>query len=249
MGTLIRSALAAALAVTAFTAPVQARAGLFDDDEARRAILDIRARIDAVNARVDAKADKTTSLDLAGQNEQLRGEIARLRGQIEVLTNELTNEQRRQKDFYADLDGRLRKVEPQRMTVDGREVDVQQSEQQSYDAALAQFKASDYKGAAQSFSAFVRSYPQSGYAASAQYWLGNALYADRDYRGAIAAQQTVVTKYPDNPKAPDAMLNIASCYIELKDKVAAKKALETLVGQYPDSNAAQTARQRLVALK
>src|SRR5450830_554844 len=95
MGTLIRSALAAALAVTAFAAPLQAQAGLFDDDEARRAILDIRARIDAVNARVDAKADKTTSLDLAGQNEQLRGEIARLRGQIEVLTNELTNEQRR----------------------------------------------------------------------------------------------------------------------------------------------------------
>ena len=140
MRNLTRSMLASALAAAALAAPMQAQAGLFDDDEARRAILDIRARIDAVNARVDAKADKSTSLDLANQNEQLRGEIARLRGQIEVLTNELANEQRRQKDFYADLDGRLRKVEPQRMTVDGREVDVQQSEQQSYDAALAQFK-------------------------------------------------------------------------------------------------------------
>jgi tol-pal system protein YbgF len=135
------------------------------------------------------------------------------------------------------------------MTVDGREVDVQQSEQQAYDAALAQFKAGDYKGAGQSFSAFLRSYPQSGYAASAQYWLGNALYAERDYRGAIAAQQVVVSRYADNPKAPDAMLNIASCYTELKDKAAAKKTLETLIAQYPDSNAAQTARQRLVALK
>lgn len=249
MRTLIRSALALAVTAAALAAPLQAHAGLFDDDEARRAILDIRARIDAVNARVDGKADKTTSLDLASQNEQLRGEIARLRGQIEVLTNELANEQRRQKDFYADLDGRLRKLEPQRMTVDGREVDVQQSEQQAYDAALAQFKGGDYKGAGQSFSAFLRSYPQSGYAASAQYWLGNALYAERDYRGAIAAQQVVVSRYADNPKAPDAMLNIASCYTELKDKAAAKKTLETLIAQYPDSNAAQTARQRLVALK
>lgn len=249
MGTLIRSVMALAVTAAALGAPLQAHAGLFDDDEARRAILDIRARIDAVNARVDGKADKSTSLDLAAQNEQLRGEIARLRGQIEVLTNELANEQRRQKDFYADLDSRLRKVEPQRMTVDGREVDVQQSEQQAYDAALAQFKAGDYKGAGQSFSAFLRSFPQSGYAASAQYWLGNALYAERDYRGAIAAQQVVVSRYADNPKAPDAMLNIASCYIELKDKAAARKALETLVAQYPDSNAAQTARQRLVALK
>jgi len=249
MRTLIKTALAAAITAAACAAPLQVQAGLFDDDEARRAILDIRARIDAVNARVDSKADKTTSLDLASQNEQLRSEIARLRGQIEVLGNELANEQRRQKDFYADLDGRLRKLEPQRMTVDGKEVDVQQSEQQSYDAALAQFKSGDYKGAAQSFSAFLRSYPRSGYAASAQYWLGNALYAQRDYRGAIAAQQTVVTSYSDNPKAPDAMLNIASCYTELKDKAAAKKTLETLLAQYPDSNAAQTARQRLLALK
>ena len=59
----------------------------------------------------------------------------------------------------------------------------------------------------------------------------------------------VLSRYADNPKAPDAMLNIASCYTELKDKAAAKKTLETLVAQYPDSNAAQTARQRLVALK
>jgi tol-pal system protein YbgF len=249
MRTLIKSALAAAITAVACMAPLQSQAGMFDDDEARRAILDIRARIEALNNRVDGKADKGVALDLAGQNEQLRGEIARLRGQIEVLTNELANEQRRQKDFYADLDGRMRKLEPQRMTVDGQEVDVQQAEQQAYDAALAQFKAGDYKSAAQSFAAFVRSYPKSGYAASANYWLGNAYYAQRDYRNAIAAQQVVVTSYADNPKAPDAMLNIASCYTELKDKAAAKKALETLIAQHPDSNAAQTARQRLVALK
>ncbi len=45
------------------------------------------------------------------------------------------------------------------------------------------------------------------------------------------------------------MLNIASCYTELKDKAAAKKALEALIAQYPDSNAAQTAKERLAALK
>src|SRR6478672_3571811 len=100
MRTLIRSALALAVTAAALAAPLQAHAGLFDDDEARRAILDLRSRIDAVNARVDGKADKTSSLDLSGQNEQLRNEIAKLRGQIEVLTNEVANAQRRQKDFY-----------------------------------------------------------------------------------------------------------------------------------------------------
>src|SRR5438105_1798805 len=163
MKTLLKSTLAFALAAAFSYAPLQAQAGLFDDDEARRAILDVRARIDAVNARLENKADKTISLDLAGQNEQLRGEISKLRGQIEVLTNELANEQRRQKDFYTDLDGRLRKLEPKRGTIDGKEVEIQPAEQKAYDTALSLFKAGDYRNAVVAFSDFLRLYPQSGY--------------------------------------------------------------------------------------
>lgn len=249
MNTFIKSTLAAALAAAFCLAPLQANAGLFDDAEARKAILDIRARIDNLNMRLEGKADKTTNLDLAGQNEQLRQEVAKLRGQIEVLSNELANEQRRQKDFYADLDSRLRKVEPQRTTVDGREVSIDPSEQKTYDAALAFFKAGDYKNAGATFFNFLRIYPQSGFAASAHYWLGNTYYAQRDYRNAITSHQTVVQNYPDNSKAPDALLNIASSHIELKDRAAARKALEALVTRYPDSSAAQTAKERLATLR
>lgn len=251
MKTLLRSMLAAAV-MAAACAPA-AHAGLFDDDEARRAILDIRNRIDAlqndVNNRLATKADKTVSLGLSDQSEQLRQEIAKLRGQVEVLTNELANTQQRQKDFYVDLDARLRKLEPQQITVDGREVSVDPGEQKTYDAALAQFKAGDYRGAGAAFSEFIRRYPQSGFLPSAQYWLGNAYYAQRDYKNAIAAQQVVVKNFADNPKAPDALLNIASCQTELKDKAAAKKTLENLIAQYPDAPAAQTAKERLAALR
>jgi tol-pal system protein YbgF len=249
MKTLTKSILAAALASACCLAPMQAQAGLFDDDEARKAILDLRARIDSINSRLENKADKTTNLDLAGQNEQLRQEIARLRGQIEVLTNDMANEQRRQKDFYTDLDGRLRKLEPQKATVDGREVEIGVSEQKAYDEALALFKAANYKGAAASFASFVKRYPQSGFAAAAYYWLGTSYYAQRDYRGAIGALQTVVRSFPDNPKAPDALLNISSCHTELKDKTSARKSLENLIEQYPNSAAAQTAKERLASLK
>lgn len=248
----IRSMLAATVLVAASHAPL-AHAGLFDDDEARRAVLDIRSRIDTLqrdlNTRLDSKADKTSALGLADQNEQLRQEIAKLRGQVEVLTNELANTQQRQKDFYVDLDGRLRKLEPQQVTVDGKEVSVDPNEQKTYDAALAQFKGGDYRGAGAAFTDFIRRYPQSGFLPSAQYWLGNAYYAQRDYRNAIAAQQAVVKNYPDNPKASDALLNIASCYTELKDKAAAKKTLESLIAQYPSTPAAQTAKERLASLR
>ena len=233
--------------------PIAARAGIFDDDEARRAILDTRTRIENtqrdLRTGLDGKADKNALLELSNQNEQMRLEAAKLRGQIEVLTNELTNTQQRQKDFYVDLDNRLRKLEPQKVTVDGKEANVEQAEQRVYDASLALFKAGDYKNASVSFADFLRRYPQSGYAASAQYWLGNAFYAQRDYRNAIAAQQAVVKTYPDSTKAPDALLNIATCYIELKDKVQAKRTLETLIERYAQSPAAQTAKERLTTLR
>lgn len=230
-------------------APLTAHAQLFSDDEARRAILDLRARLNNMQNEINAKADKTNSLDLDAQNAQLRQEISKLRGQVEVLTNELANTQRRQKDFYVDLDNRLRKIEPQRVTVDGKEVSIQQEEQRAYDAALAFFKAGDYKNAGAAFYDFTRRFPQSGFAPSAQYWLGSTYYAQRDYRNAIAAQQVVVKNYPDNPKAADALLNIASAYIELKDRVSAKRTLETLVAQYPEAPAAETAKERLSALR
>lgn len=240
----------AAVFVAAFslTAPV-AHAQLFSDDEARKAILQLRERVNNMQTEISAKADKTSNLDLLNQNESLRREIAVLRGQIEVLTNELANAQKRQKDFYVDLDNRLRKLEPQKMVVDGREITVGQAEQRAYEAALAYFREGDFRNAGASFYDFARRYPQSDLAASAQYWLGNTYYAQRDYPNAIAAQQVVLEKYPKDARAPEALLNIASSNMELKDRAAARQALETLVANYPDSPAASTARERLNALR
>ena len=248
MKKLTKSGLAAALLAALAYLPLQASAGVFDDDEARKAILDLRAKVDSlsqqVNARIDTKADKSSTLDLVNQNEVTLQEISKLRGQIEVLANELANAQKRQKDFYVDLDNRLRKLEPRDVTIDGKSAKVDPAEQKAYDAAMLLFKAGDYKTAGVALAEFVRQYPESGYAANAQYWLGNAYYAQRDCKSAIAAQQVVLKAYPDSPKAADAMLNIASCQTELKDK-AAKKTLQELIKTYPDSSAAETAKERL----
>ena len=58
--------------------PSTVSAGIFDDDEARRAILDVRTKIDALgiklDSKLDTKADKSSALDLSNQNEQLRAE-------------------------------------------------------------------------------------------------------------------------------------------------------------------------------
>lgn len=248
---LIQLSFATACALS--LAPSLANAGLFDDDEARKAILDMRSKVDAVSnkldAKLDTKADKSSALDLANQNELLRTEIAKLRGQIEVLANDLSNTQRRQQDFYVDLDNRLRKMEPKRMTVDGKESTVEVTEQRAYDAAMALFKAAEYKSASAAFSSFAVNYPQSAYAGAAQYWLGNSYYAQRDCKNTISALQVLVKMHPEHPKTPDAMLNIAACHLELKDKLASRKILEAVIVQYPETEAAQAARSRLASAK
>lgn len=232
--------------------PLQASAGILEDDEARKAILDLRARITKLesdlNARIDTKSDKGAVLDLLNQHEQDMQEIARLRGQVEQLANQLANVQKGQRDYYADLDSRIKKLEPQQTNIDGRTAEVLPSEKQSYDAAMEQFKSGDYKGAINALQDFVRRYPSSAYASNAQYWLGNAYYAQRDYKNAIEAQQVVVSNYSDSAKAPDALLNIASNYTELGDEKSARKALQQLIKQYPDSSAAQAAKDRLATL-
>lgn len=251
MITLSKSRLAC-LALAAWL-PLQASAGILEDDEARKAILELRAKVDAMardlNARIDTKSDKTAALEQLNQQEQTMQEIARLRGQIEVLANELANAQKHQKDYYADLDARLKKLEPRQETIDGRTAEVMPTEKQQYDVAMDQFKSGDYKTAAASLQDFVKKYPQSAYAPNAQYWLGNTYFAQGEYKKAIAALEVVTSTYNDSPKAPDAMLNIASSYALMKDNKAARKALQQLMSKYPDSSAAATAKARLASLK
>ncbi|MFC5303208.1 tol-pal system protein YbgF [Azospira restricta] len=239
-------AVAAAGVLAGAAAPAWA---LFDDDEARRQIAELRTRS---NERFDTQSK--AQLDLANQIEALKGEVARLRGQVETLTYELDTAKKRQQDFYIDLDGRLRKFEtsaaapaaadeaappPAAKKADPAE------EARAYEAALNLFKAGKYKESAAAFDAFVKDHPDSDLAPSAQYWLGNSHYGLRDCKKAIDAQKVVVARWGSHAKAADAMLNMSTCQQELGDAKTAKQTLEMLVAKYPGSPAAATASQRL----
>ncbi|AOY93181.1 tol-pal system protein YbgF [Cupriavidus sp. USMAA2-4] len=245
------SCLAALSCAGLLCATGPAHAGVFDDDEARRAIVTMRDQFNAFQATASQRIDQNSrvQLDMQNQLESLRQEVARLRGQNEVLQNQLETLQKQQKDYYADLDARLKKFEPQQVTVDGREGLSQPTEKPEYDAALQRFQGGDFKGAGQAFAAFAKKYPQSPYLPLAQYWLGNSLYAQRDYRGSISVLQNMVQDNPSHPKAPDALIVIANDQIESGQKAAGRKTLELVVAKYPGTEGAQVASNRLKTLK
>jgi tol-pal system protein YbgF len=261
LGGLRATGAALLLGLAAFTA----HAGLFDDEEARRAILDLRTRIAAVEEASKARASELAAanaqlteqlqtmrrnmLDLNNQLETLRADVAKLRGSDEQLQREVADLQRRQKDIAQGVDERIRKVEPQKMVVDGAELVVEPDERRMYDEAMAAMRNGDFEKSAVAFAAFERRWPASGLLNSVRFWHGNALYGKRDYKGAVALFKGFAANAPTHPRAPEAMLALANSQAEMKDTKGARKTIGELLKAYPQSEAAAAGRERLASLK
>ncbi len=241
----------------------QAHAGLFDDEEARLRINEMRNEFNGRVSKLESGA--RAQLELADQIELLKTEIARLRGENEVLSNDLANAIKRQKDFYVDLDNRLRKLEPH---ADAAAAAPQPAtaapaaapaaavappvtaadpaaESRDYEAALTQLRGGKYKEAATGFIGFIRRHPGSSFQPSAHFWAASSLYQLKDNAGAAEYYAKVANQWPDDNRAPDALLGLASAQQAQGDAKAATRSLERLVAKYPSSSAAQIARQRL----
>jgi tol-pal system protein YbgF len=233
-------------------------AALFEDDEARKAILDLRQRVEALRGEADqarrASASELTGLgksllDLQRQIELLKAEIATLRGSNEQITRELSETQRQQRDQLQAIQTRFSKLEPVKIQLDGVEFLADQVQTRDFDAALAVFRKGDFVNAQSLFSGFLARYPTSGYAVTALFWLGNAQYATRNYKEAMDNFRVLIAKDPEHARAPEAVLSVANCQLELKDGKGARKTLTDLVKAYPKSEAAVAAKERLATLK
>jgi len=245
-------------AVSLLWLAVPARAQLFADDDARKAILDLRNRFTQAEEQAKARqADlneqiqtlRRSLLEMNNQIETQRGEIARLRGSNEQLLRDVAELQKRERDLGQALDDRLRKIEPQKVALDGQEFLADPEEKRQFDDAMVLLRGGEFDKAAQAFAAFQKRWPAGGYADAARFWQGNALYGKRDYAQAIAAFRAYLAKAPAGARAPEAMLAIANSQLESKDTKGARKTLDELIKAHPKSEAAAAARDRLAGLK
>ncbi len=210
---------------------------LFSDDEARKAILDLR------------KSLATTQLELQGEIDKLKAENAELRGKIENLEKQGEDISSSQKTYYQDLDTRLGNFEPRTATIEGVSGTVQPNEKKAYDDALKAFQAGNLKKADEAFSAFASRYPKSPYLPLALYWGGNSKYANKDYTGAISQLQSLIKRYPNHPRIPAAMVTLGNSQLESGNKAAAKKTFSEIIAKYPDTDAAKDVQQLIAATK
>lgn len=231
----------ALLALTLCAVASWAQAALFEDDEARKAILALREQMTATQKSL---------IDLQNQLDELQKTNSQLRGTNEVLEKRLQELTDQQKAFYQDIHQRLKRFEPQIVEIEGVQGEVQPGEKDAYEAALKAFQDGNLKKSDAAFDAFVKKYADtSPYWPLAQFWLGNSNYAQKDYKGAISALNAMLKRYPLHARGSDAMLTLANAQIESGQKSVGKKTLESLIEKYGESEAANLAKQTLKRLK
>ena len=93
-----------------------ASAGLFADEDARKQVQQLDGRVVKLEQALAASdADKEQAvrsmLDMQMQLDAVNTELRKIRGQNEEFAHDLQDAEKRQKDFYIDLDTRLRRIE------------------------------------------------------------------------------------------------------------------------------------------
>ena len=115
----------------------------------------------------------------------------------------------------------------------------------AYQRALDLLKQSQYDQSIEALRKFLLAHPRTEYADNAQYWLGEAYYANRQFGQALIEYNALLQRYPDSQKFSHAKLKLAYCYHELGQPGQAKQQLEELVQAYPGTTVAHLARDRL----
>jgi tol-pal system protein YbgF len=114
-----------------------------------------------------------------------------------------------------------------------------------YRTAVELLKAGKHVDAITALRAFIQHYPRHDYADNAQYWLGEAFYAQKDYPHALVEFRATIELYPRGNKVPDALLKVAYCHQALGQVEKAHAVLEQVVSLYPRTEPAALAAKRL----
>ena len=241
--------LGVALLIGAHTA----HAALFDDEEARRRIEATNQRLAVIQrqmedrlALLEQQAKSGALTDLATQIQLVQGELAKLRGQIEVLTYELEQSQKRQRDLYVDLDSRLRKIESAAAAASAPPAEPANAgvaAGAAPAAAPAGTPPATAPGPAPNTVATAppARTPGDGVAEQRAYDAALDFFKRGDYQGAITGFGNFVKTYPRSPLVASAQYWIGNAQYARRDYRASIVTQRQLLKEFPDNSKAPDA--------
>lgn len=121
-------------------------------------------------------------------------------------------------------------------------------EQISYMAAYELVKNKQFDEAINSMQAFITKYPNGGYTANAEYWLGELYMVKKSYPEAIQHFEVVLSQYPNSSKNAASLLKVGYALAASGRGAEAKQKLQQVIKNYPDTATAQLAATKLKSL-
>lgn len=230
----------------------------FADDDARRAILDLRGQVQALTQRVNeleyqlenqlkvVQSSQVTLLDKMSQFDERQRQVT---GRVEENANRIQIVERDQNKLYDNVDQRLARLEPVEVSINGETVLVNAPEHQAYQRLETLMTQGRRDEARPLLDAFQKAYPQSVYSAQVFYWQASMAYERGEYRDSIDFSNNLIRVNPRSVLVPDAMLLVSSSQAALNNLRAAKATLDKLIERYPDTPQAATAQARLKLFK
>lgn len=215
-------------------------------------------RLAALERIVEARAE--AQIRMQQQLQLLLDEVSELRGVTETHSYQLEEIIQRQRDIYQEIDRRVGALQGGANTPSAATPPAQNgpavtvsgnvSENEAYDKAVNMvLKDRRYDAAIPEFESFLRTYPNSVYAANAHYWLGQLLFNKSELAKAKTQFERVVTNFADSNKVADALLKLGQIAERENDKATALTHYRKLVSAHGSSTAAKQAQERLEALK
>jgi len=193
--------------------------------------------------------------DLGQQVVELREELHRLQGRFDEVEHEARTaaaDARAARSEAARPGAVAAPAEPAPPAGEPpREDGSAATEVTAYRDAYAAWRSGDPQVCIDRFHSFLQTYPSSGYADDAAYWMADCYFKHGDYKTAVLRFDDVVTRHPQSGKAPDALYRQGEALLKLGPgfSKAASKAFERVVKEYPSSARAAEARKQLDLLR
>lgn len=189
-------------------------------------------------------------------SQTVRDEWTSIRGEVESNRHLIKSQYGELSRQIAELDHRIQSIED-RLTIFSSQLSKAlgkvspqvAAEGDLYQKGLDLVNEAKYLEAAAAFESFLRNYPKSSFAASAEAWVGECFYSMRDYQRAIKEYQRFLDDYPRDKNVSTAVLKQGNSFYELGMLEEAKAFYQKVIQSYPSSGAAAESQAKLELIK
>lgn len=216
-------------------------------------VLDLENRVNSIQQTyLTNNADIAKSLANSGSIQQdfnaLKGTVEANGHLIEAQRQDLERQLRDLEHRIQSIEDRMEIFQTQINNAISKVAPAVAEEGKLYQSGLDKANRGEYLNAAADFQSFIKKYPKSSFAASAQYWIGESFFSIRDFKRAIKEYQIFIQDAPRNEKVPQALFKQGTSFVELGMVEESKPFFEKVIKDYPTSPEAAQASAKLQRL-